>query len=80
MLRMVVREGATLAAIGLAIGGAGALVLSRFLSGFLFEVTATDPGTYAAVAAALLLVAVGASLVPARRATRVDPIDALRAE
>ncbi|MCZ6916930.1 MAG: ABC transporter permease [Gemmatimonadetes bacterium] len=80
VLRMVLKEGATLAGIGLALGATGALLLSRFLSGWLFEVEPNDPVTYAAVAAALLLVAVGASVVPARRATHVDPVDALRAE
>lgn len=80
VLRMILREGAVLASIGLLLGGGAALALSRFLSGLLFEVTPTDPMTYGAVAVALLAVAVGASMVPARRATHVDPIDALRAE
>ena len=68
------------ALIGLAIGLAGALVLSRSLQSLLFGVGATDPATFSLVAAALLLVAAGACWIPARRATRVDPLTALRAE
>lgn len=80
VLRMVLREGATLAAVALGIGGAGALLLSRFLSGLLFEIQPTDPVTFFGVAALLTLVAIAASVAPARNATSVDPMKALRAE
>jgi predicted permease len=80
VLKMVLREGATLAALALGIGGAGALALSRFLSGMLYGVQPTDPVTFMAVAALLAVVAVAASLAPARSATSVDPMKALRAD
>jgi predicted permease len=78
--RLVVRSALTLTATGLALGLCGALALSRLLASHLFGVSATDPITYAAVAVALTGVALVASHVPARRATRVDPVTALRAE
>jgi putative ABC transport system permease protein len=80
ILSMVVGQGLRLAAIGIAVGIGGAFALSRVLSKFLYGVTATDPMTYAAVAALLLIVAILASYVPARRATQIDPISALRSE
>jgi predicted permease len=80
VLGMIVRRGVTLTAIGLALGTAGSLALARFLETMLFGVTATSPWVYAAVAAVLLLVATLASLAPARRAMRADPVMALRAE
>ena len=58
----------------------GSLALSRFVASFLFELTATDPATYATAIVALFLSALTASVVPARRATRVDPMVALRCE
>ena len=64
----------------LAIGLAGAVALSRFLSGQLYEVSATDPATYGVVALLLLAVALAACWIPARRAMRVDPMTALRYE
>jgi putative ABC transport system permease protein len=80
VLGMVLGEGALLAAIAV-VGGVGAAVfLSRFLADLLFGVTPTDPVTYVVVGAALGLVALVAAYVPARRATRVDPMEALRAE
>jgi hypothetical protein len=69
-----------LAAIGLALGLAGAFALTRFLSTQLFGVAPTDPATFAAVAALLAAVALAATLAPARRATLVDPIVTLRSE
>jgi ABC-type antimicrobial peptide transport system permease subunit len=77
---MVVREGAILATIGLALGLAGAAAVTRVLSAVLYGVSPTDPLTFAAVAVLLGLVAAGASLAPARRAAAVDPQTALRAE
>jgi putative ABC transport system permease protein len=76
----VLREGLTLALAGLAIGIAGSLAATRALETFLFGVTATDPLTYAIVVVLLLGVALLASYIPSRRAVRVDPITALRAE
>jgi putative ABC transport system permease protein len=80
ILKMVVGEGLLLGAAGVAVGTAGALALTRFMAGLLFGVTPTDPPTYAAIAALLLAVALLASYLPARRATRVDPMTALRYE
>ncbi len=80
ILGMVVRHGAWLAAAGVGIGLAGALALSRFLAALLFGVGARDPATFALVSAALLLVALAACYVPARRAARVDPMVSLRCE
>ena len=78
ILRGIVGHGIRLTAIGLAIGAAGALALSRFLSSFLFGVTPSDPVTYVGVACLLLATAAVASYVPARRAMRIDPMAALR--
>ena len=80
VLRMVVSEGLKIGVVGLALGLAGALALTRFMGGLLFGVGAHDPLTFVAVPFALLLVAALASLIPARRAMNVDPIVALRAE
>src|SRR5439155_16952689 len=80
VLRLVVAQGARLAALGVAIGIAGAVALSRVLRSLLFGVSATDPLTYGAIASALILVALGACWLPARRAAGVDPVIALRAE
>jgi ABC-type antimicrobial peptide transport system permease subunit len=68
----------TLVAIGLGIGLAGALLLSRLLNGLLYGVRPTDPLTFAAVAAVLLAVAATACFFPARRATSADPMQTLR--
>ncbi len=76
----IVREGLTLGALGIAIGLAASLAATRVLAAFLFGVTATDPLTFAGVAGLLLAVAFAASVVPAQRALKVDPVTALRAE
>jgi predicted permease len=80
VLFLVVRRGVVLTTVGLVLGTAGSLGLARFLETMLFGVTATSPWVYAAVAGVLLVVATMASLVPARRAMRADPVMALRAE
>ncbi len=80
VMRLVMRQGARLALGGAAIGIAGALALTRFLSSLLYGVTATDPATFVAVPALLVAVALVASYLPARRATKVDPMAALRHE
>ncbi len=77
--RMVLRQELILASIGIAIGTAGGLALTRLLETLLFNVKTWDPITFMLVAAALTLVAVGASWAPARRAARVSPMIAIRA-
>jgi putative ABC transport system permease protein len=80
VLRMVVRQALLMVAAGIAAGAAGALLLTRLMEGLLFDVTPTDPVTFALVSTVLIGVAVVASGVPGLRATRVDPVIALRAE
>jgi len=80
ILAMIVRQGLGLTAVGAGIGIVAALGLSRLLTSLLFGVSALDPATYIAVTAVLGVVALGACLVPALRAARVDPIATLRAE
>ncbi len=80
VLRMVLRQGMGLAVVGVVIGVIGAAVLARLTTTLLFGVTPADPTTFVVVSAFMLLVAVAASLIPARRATKVDPLTALRAE
>jgi putative ABC transport system permease protein len=76
---LVLRQGLLLALLGLAIGAAGAAALVRLLGGLLFGVSPTDPLTFVAMAFTLTGVAVFACYLPARRATRIDPMVALRA-
>ena len=80
VLRLVLKQGIMLTAIGLLFGLAGALALGQSLSSLLFGVGATDPVSFAAVSAVLLAVGVLASYIPARRATKTDPMVALRYE
>ena len=80
ILRMILGEGLLLAFIGIAIGVAGALALTRFLRSLLFEIKPTDPATFICVAILLALVALLACYIPARRAMNVDPMIALRYE
>jgi putative ABC transport system permease protein len=80
VLRMVLAQGMALALSGIAVGLAGAVALSRVLGSFLYGISPTDPVTYALVALVLLAVALAACYLPARRATRVDPMVALRHE
>jgi len=80
VLGSVMTHGLTLAVIGLVAGLAAALMLTRLMKALLFEVSPNDPATLAGVAALITVVAAAASLVPAVRATRVDPIVPLRDE
>jgi putative ABC transport system permease protein len=80
VLAMVVREGLILAAIGVAIGLAGAFALTRLLQDLIFGVTATDPWTFGGGVAVLGIAALAASLIPARRAASLSPLEALRDE
>jgi putative ABC transport system permease protein len=80
VLWMVVRRGIALVLIGLAAGTAGALVLTRFIGSWLYDVKPTDPMTFIAIALVFVSTAALAAYVPARRAARVDPLIALRSE
>ena len=78
VLAMVLRQAMTLVVAGLALGLAGAFAVSRVVSGLLFGLSAIDPATFMGVGVLLVLVATLATYVPARRASRLDPLRALR--
>jgi putative ABC transport system permease protein len=80
VIAMVLGQGLTLGLIGIGLGAAGAVLLARLMTGLLFEMPSFDVPTFAAMAALLLLVTLIACYVPAIRATRVDPVKALRYE
>jgi putative ABC transport system permease protein len=80
ILRLVVGQGLGLALAGVAVGVGGAVALTRVMKGLLFHVSATDPATFAGIALLFIVVSLGASYIPARRATRIDPLAALRVD
>ncbi len=80
MLKMVLRQGMVLSVGGVIVGVLGAVAVTRLLSSWLYEIEATDPATFATVAVVLVGITLLATYVPARSATRVDPVNAMRSE
>ena len=80
VIRLVVGQGAALVAVALVIGTGGALALSRFLEGLVYDVTTTDPLTFGAMVSVLGVAGIAACLLPARRASSIDPVSAMRGE
>jgi len=80
VLRMTVKQGLRLVSVGMLLGLAAAVLLTRVLASLLFGISATDPITFIGISLVLLAVAILASYVPALRATKVNPIVALRAQ
>ena len=80
VLKLIIKSGMTLALLGVVIGLAGALALTRLMATLLFGVTSTDAATFVVVPLCLMVVALLACYIPARRATKVNPLVALRYE
>lgn len=80
VIKLVVRQAMTLALVGSACGLAAAVLLTRLMSGLLYGVRPTDPFTFGAVLLLVSAVALVAAYIPARRATRIDPVSAMRCE
>jgi ABC-type antimicrobial peptide transport system permease subunit len=80
VMKLIVGQGLKLVLLGLALGIAGALAMTRFLKTMLFGISPTDPMTFGSIAVMLTAVALLACWIPARRATKVDPLVALRHE
>ena len=80
VLQLILKQGLKLAVVGVALGLLVALAFTRLLKGLLFGISASDPLTFALLAALLVGVALLACWIPARRATKVDPLEALRSE
>lgn len=78
ILRLLLQRGLGITVVGIAIGLAGALSLTRLLKAFLFQISPADPPTYLAIAFIFVIVAAGASYIPVRRAARIDPMTVLR--
>jgi putative ABC transport system permease protein len=80
VIKLIMKSGLLLAVVGVGIGLAGAFVVTRLMTSLLFAVGATDMATFAIVSGCLLLISLAACYIPARRATKVDPLVALRYE